>query len=259
MTVQTQLAYLVSKLGDVESPPGSNHVDVWDAYHQLTGAPDYQGSAWCGALAVVGCYHGGWPAPANFISVAAAHAWGNAQRRYVAGLDGIEPGDLLIFRGDEHISTCERVLEPGHIQDIGGNTSAAGYNPNGGGVYRNVRSSDVVAGYLRVHDLMPSTAPAGRPAHPVATSAPGHLAVDGQLGPKTWAAMQQSLAVKPVDGVPGPITYEALQRRLSVAADGICGPVTIRALQRRVGAAADGVWGPDTTRQLQKALNAGRL
>lgn len=91
----------------------------------------------------------------------------------------------------------------------------------------------------------------------------GPLAVDGQFGSATCAALQRALnrhgAQLTVDGSLGPATKRALQKLLQVAEDGVIGPQTVRALQRRVGAAEDGEWGPDTTRHLQAALNAGRF
>lgn len=89
----------------------------------------------------------------------------------------------------------------------------------------------------------------------------GTLAVDGQFGPATCAALQRALnrhgASLDVDGTMGPLTNRALQKYLGVSQDGVVGPVTVRALQKKVGATQDGDWGPDTTRRLQTKLNAG--
>lgn len=250
MGVKEQLAYLRSRLGEVENPPYSNHVAEWDIYHKNTGAPSYQGSFWCGALVVNGCYAGGFHAPANWISVAQIRLWGQTHGRWHTDLHQARPGDILCFKNDEHTETVEVNLGGGHVQTIGGNTSNHGYNPNGGGTYRNVRTSDVVAGFVRVFDGTPPSTP-----HPQPTPAnPGKLVVDGNMGPKTWRALQEALGV-PVDGIPGPITFRALQKHLGVPADGVLGPVSIKALQRHIGAVADGVWGYNTTRALQIALN----
>ena len=77
---------------------------------------------------------------------------------------------------------------------------------------------------------------------------------DGQLGPRTYRALQLITGATP-DGVWGPETRRALQRWLNVTQDGIIGRQTVTALQYKVGAYADGVWGPATTRALQRYLN----
>ncbi|MCY1145421.1 peptidoglycan-binding protein [Actinoplanes sp. Pm04-4] len=102
----------------------------------------------------------------------------------------------------------------------------------------------------------------GRPG-PVQPRPKAPLAVDGQLGRLTWAAVQRALNGKGArlepDGRPGPLTIKALQSYLGVTADGQLGPVTVKALQRRVGAAVDGRLGPDTVKHWQTALVAGKF
>lgn len=255
MGVQTQLAYLRSKLGETEKPPFSNHTPEWDIYSKNTGAPSYQGSFWCGALVVNGLYAGGFRCPANWISVRMIRLWAQAHGRWKTDLHQAQPGDVLCFKGDEHTETVEVNLGGGHVQTIGGNTSNHGYNPNGGGTYRNVRSGDVVAGFAVVHDITNGHAdePVSHvPPHPVVN--PGPLQVTGVMDTKTWMALQTALGVK-ADGDPGKITFRALQLFLKVRADGVIGPITIKALQKYVGAVADGVWGKETTKAVQLALN----
>jgi serine/threonine-protein kinase PknK len=108
----------------------------------------------------------------------------------------------------------------------------------------------------------PSKPPTSKPSQP--PSKPPQIAVDGQFGPQTIAALQRALNTRyhaglHVDGEFGALTKKAMQRALGVSADGQIGPVTVKALQRHVGAAVDGQWGSDTTRHLQRALNAGRF
>lgn len=93
---------------------------------------------------------------------------------------------------------------------------------------------------------------------PAVVPASGALVVDGQLGPRTIARLQQYLGGLDQDGIMGPRTRAMLQRYLGVTVDSIIGPNTVRALQRKVGATIDGQWGPDTTRHLQAWLNAQR-
>ena len=94
------------------------------------------------------------------------------------------------------------------------------------------------------------------PTKPILPPKKGKIAVDGLLGPATYAALQRRIGVK-ADGLWGPATRVGLQKYLRVTPDGIIGPNSIRALQRAVGTPVDGIWGSATTRALQRALNAG--
>lgn len=82
----------------------------------------------------------------------------------------------------------------------------------------------------------------------------GKVAVDGLLGPKTYAALQKRVGARP-DGMWGPDTRRKLQDFLRVDVDGIIGRKSVRALQAWVGVTQDGVWGRKTTAALQRALN----
>lgn len=99
------------------------------------------------------------------------------------------------------------------------------------------------------------------PIRPKPKPPSGTLAIDGDFGPLTCAALQRALnnhgANLEVDGSMGPLTKRALQKYLGVAQDGIVGPVTVKALQRKVGAGVDGDWGAETTRCLQRKLRDG--
>lgn len=99
------------------------------------------------------------------------------------------------------------------------------------------------------------------PVHPKPRPPAGNLAVDGDFGPLTCAALQRALnshgANLEIDGSMGPLTKKALQKYLGVSQDGKIGPVTIKALQRKVGATVDGDWGAATTRALQRKLKDG--
>jgi peptidoglycan hydrolase-like protein with peptidoglycan-binding domain len=131
------------------------------------------------------------------------------------------------------------------------------------GVYR--LAVDGEYGPASAAALRAALAGATAPIQPVpvayTTPAPAAaLAVDGQLGPHTYQALQRYLNARgahlDVDGEFGPETKRALQRQLGVAVDGIIGRATVRALQSWVGAAVDGQWGPNTSRRLQITLNA---
>lgn len=88
----------------------------------------------------------------------------------------------------------------------------------------------------------------GTPAAPkptptaAAAGSPGALAVDGALGPKTVAALQQ-INGTPVDGL---ITGQAGTLWTSVFRRGTGGSVLVRKLQRAWGTRVDGQWGPAT-------------
>lgn len=87
------------------------------------------------------------------------------------------------------------------------------------------------------------------------------LAVDGVVGVKTWAALQQS-SVKASSGDSvlnlgdqGPLV-RAVQSKLGVGVDGVFGPKTeaaVKAFQRGAGLVADGVVGVKTTYALAHA------
>lgn len=92
---------------------------------------------------------------------------------------------------------------------------------------------------------------------------PAKLNVDGLWGASTTKALQKALGVTQ-DGELGPKTYTALQKKLvaaghKIAVDGEFGPATIRALQIfLLGASkADGILGPETVKGLQRYLNSG--
>ncbi len=259
MTVAAAIAWGRSRLGDVENPPGSNRVDIWDEYHRLTGAPAYQGSFWCGALVVCMARHGGFAAPADFIQVRAAHAWAADQHRYVAGLGGVQPGDFAVFDRDEHIEFVVSVPAPGEVTNIGGNTSNHGYNPNGGGVYENTRTANVVMGYLRVHDLFgtaprPAPTPSPIPRGPAARPAPAHAAppfplpAGSYFGPRTGPNQSVSGYFGHRDQL-ATWQRQMIARGWHLAADGYYGPGTeqvTRQFQTEKHLTVDGQIGPKT-------------
>jgi peptidoglycan hydrolase-like protein with peptidoglycan-binding domain len=92
------------------------------------------------------------------------------------------------------------------------------------------------------------------------------VAVDGQFGPRSWAALQYVLGVV-TDGDPGPITVGALQHMLArfglpakpLPVTGSLDVSTIIAFQEKVGVAKTGVWDRATSQAAQRRLNAGIL
>jgi len=153
------------------------------------------------------------------------------------------------------------VLADGYFKVFEGNTNSEG-SREGDGVWLKLRKGLGPGGGFGypIYDGVSPPDPDPKP------DADPDLVVDGVLGPKTYARLQDSLndtGANPrldEDGISGPLTKRALQARLNqthppVAVDGIIGPQTVRALQRNVGADVDGLWGPNTTRALQKTLN----
>lgn len=115
-------------------------------------------------------------------------------------------------------------------------------------------------------------------------SSPAHLVVDGWLGSKSVARLQQALQAPYIDGLisgqyignrsylphltavdytcTGSLTIERLQKKLGITVDGFIGKDTVTALQRylnELGNALDldGILGHYTASALQQALNKG--
>ena len=251
-----------AEVGVTEWPPKSNHVKYWADL-----APDLQGSAWCGAF-VAWCWqragidlvrelgNGAYYCPSIVAWARKIGAWRT---------DKAEPGDLVLYgfgRAEaQHVGIAWPDPATSTYRAIEGNTSpdSTGSQDNGGGVHVRYRPRSQILGWVRMSVVagrlgVDLGAAAPEPVRPTPAARP-QLAVDGQLGPRTIAALQRVIGVAD-DGIMGPQTSRALQRWLGVAADGIVGRQTVRALQRRVGAAVDGDWGSDTTRKLQQYINS---
>jgi len=184
--------------------------------------------------------------------------WYRAHGQWHDGISGIARGDEVYFdfpglpNRISHTGLVESVNSDGSVNTIEGNTSGViGGSQRNGGACARKRRRDYIVGF-------------GRPAYAASTVTPvvhvvpvdsNLLAVDGDFGPKTCAALQRVLGVS-ADGSFGPITKMALQRKLGVKADGSFGPISTKALQRHLGVSQDGSWGPITTRALQARLNA---
>jgi peptidoglycan hydrolase-like protein with peptidoglycan-binding domain len=145
-----------------EEPPGSNHTLMWTLYHDITGAPAYQGQPWCGASVICVLHHAGWTPPANWIGVYAIQAWGEAHKRWHRGTAGIKAGDTLVVAGPGVHTEVARsdVRRDGSVLTIGGNTSpgSEGSQFNGGTMALRTRSAGEVYGYVTTHDFLTQTA-----------------------------------------------------------------------------------------------------
>jgi hypothetical protein len=247
-----------AEVGVTEWPPKSNHVKYWSDL-----APDLQGSAWCAAF-VAWCWQRAGIDLVRELRYGAYHcytikAW--AERIGAWRTDHAEPGDLVVYNiGEGHIGIAWPNPVTSAYRAIEGNTSADnnGSQSNGGGVFVRERPRYQILGWVRmsiVAERLGVNLGAGAPAPVQPVAIRPQIAVDGQLGPQTYRALQRVIGTTP-DGAWGPVSKRALQRWLGVTQDGIVGRQTVTALQQRVGAYADGVWGPDTTRALQRYLNA---
>jgi peptidoglycan hydrolase-like protein with peptidoglycan-binding domain len=174
MTVQesTKWGTHLAKSGDAaEHPPNSNHTIVWDLYHDITGAPAYQGQPWCGAGLICVLHHGGWTPPANWIGVYAIQAWGEAHKRWVRGSDDGKAGDTLVIGGPGVHTEYARsdVRADGSMLTCGCNTSpgSEGSQFNGGTCALKVRTAAEIYGHVITHDLLGGAQPP-KP-HPVDT------------------------------------------------------------------------------------------
>lgn len=246
-----------------------NITKFWADYY-----PAWQGSAWCGAfvywvlqqrgvkdvpLGKTGIFF--TPAIVN-----AARAQGVWRSDSTASLSKIMPGDLVLFDFNgsgnaQHVGFAEKYAGNGNVQTIEGNTSPTnrGSQNNGGGVYRRIRNTGSIMGYVDMDAWLALGGYAKKKpttVKPAPAKKPAKLVVDGQRGPATYRALQKALGV-PQDGIFGPTSKKALQRHLKVKADGIIGRASVTALQRRLKVTPDGDWGPNTTRALQRALNSG--
>jgi hypothetical protein len=251
MTITKVLNIARSQLGYREARGNRNKFGRW---YGMNGVP------WCDIfISWIGVEAGA----RNIIGRAAytpAHAqwfknqgrWGKTPRRGAIAFFDFPDGVHRI----QHVGIVESVRSDGRIVTIEGNTSAgAGSQSDGGGVYRRVRSTNLVVGYgypaygnesdVKRIQTQAGARSAGRPP----------LIVDGVWGRNTTRALQRWIGVED-DGQIGPNTRKGLQKKLNVTVDGSWGRVTHRQLQRVLNVEVDGQWGKKTIRALQRKLNS---
>lgn len=309
-TVAGMIAQARALIGLGEYPPGSNHnkVTVWYGFD----------GPWCDmAISYEAAHSDNLPAVMGKFAYTVAHAEAfKAHGRWHYGLGGARPGDVVFYdwvgtgtiAGIDHVGVIEAVYSDGTILTLEGNTSnmfkrlrrnrygVVGYGrplygdaapmPPSDGILREgsvgqaVRTlqsdlNKVMRSGLTTDGVFGSLTRAAVEAF----QRRYHLAVDGEYGPSSAAAMKAALAGKTrpvspspkpppdgtlaVDGVFGPATCAAMQRALdrhgaSIVVDGAFGPHTKRALQRYLRVTADGVIGPVTIRALQKHVGASQ-
>lgn len=251
-----------AELGYTETP--NNITKFWAARY-----PAWQGQPWCGCfvdwvLAKHGVEdypigrNGIFYTPAIVSSAKAKGAW-----RDDSTLSNAQPGDLVLFdfNGSDnakHVGFIEKVLPGGLVQTIEGNTSSgtAGSQNDGGGVYRRVRGTATVMGYVDMSQVLALDAGDKKAARDWKRT---RLAVHGKLTAGTISRLQAEVGV-PIDGVLGPVTKRAVQRWVGVTPDGVWGKKTLRAIQVKVGTKKPtGRMTPDgLVKPMQRWLNDNR-
>lgn len=233
-----------SQIGITEEPYNSNRQKYGEWY-------GWNGVAWCDIFLSWVFAQCGW-LDGHMGKSASVEVTANRFR--TAGRYGTTArvGALAVFQNYSHIELVTAVGED-IIVSIGGNTSAgAGSISNGGAVAEKKRSKTLIMGYCY-------------PAYKVVTASaiptvitPVNLIVDGQMGPKTYAAMNRWTGRGNTTAFDTP-AKKALQKKVGATQDGTLGRPDVRLLQKTVGvpvAHRDGLWGRETTIYLQRYLNA---
>lgn len=285
-SIAGMLAQARALLGLGESPPGSNHnkITVWYGVD----------AAWCDmAISYEAAHSDNLSACMGKFAWTVAHADAfRAHGRWHYGLGGVRQGDIVFFDWSgsrsisaiDHVGLVEAVHSNGTITTLEGNTSNM--------FLRRVRNSSVVVGYGRpaYGDAAPmpssdgvlrmgSTGQAVKTLQSNLNKVMGSgLAVDGDFGPKTFAALeafQRKYGIS-VDGEYGPQSAAMMKAALAgrtapikpapkpppagtLKVDGQFGPATCAAMQRALnthgaGLVVDGGFGPLTKKALQRFL-----
>jgi len=152
------LAEAMRHVGVRESPPGSNRTP-FGRWFGVDGVPwcaifvSYCFARGAGVVLCRGWHGAGVYAMKGVTYVPTLEAWLRATRRWLpASVDPL-PGDLAIFDWDggvpDHVGIVERLLGPGRVATVEGNT-ALGNDSDGGEVLRRERSSAQIAGFGHV-------------------------------------------------------------------------------------------------------------
>lgn len=135
--------------------------------------------------------------------------WGRARGRWSVGKSDVRVGDIMTFRGGKHVEIVVRTSGK-RFWCVGFNTSWRGQGgsfADGVFVAENERTNDTVDGTL--HPFYGVTEGMVK----LAQETVGGIKVDGDLGPKTMAAIktwQRSNGLA-ADGIPGADTYQAMK------------------------------------------------
>lgn len=237
-TASAVLRTAASKVGYLEGYDASGHkvssARNWTMFWAAL-KPSFQGAPWCAAF-VQWCLkqNGMWfdcPLPfyvPSFVQTAKAKGIWREVGTYTP-----KPGDLVVM-GDpgryQHIGFIEKPLIRGKNQHLEGNTSSGvvGSQNNGDGVYRRIRTTGWVRGYIVMTYARPTSTLVPYPGHQHwidgkddshvtqiqkrLTQLGYRLVPDGHFGPKTDAAVrwfQKRQHIK-VDGWVGRTTWSRL-------------------------------------------------
>ena len=258
MTTRSEVLTLArSQIGYAER--GNNITKYWAELK-----PGFQGAPWCAAFVIWVYKQLGsdllLTGPSAPYYTPSMEAWAKKTGRWKASKDCL-PGDVLIFGGSGgavHTGILEKQDGANHVIAIEGNTSkgSSGSQTNGGGVYRRRRPRSWIRGCISMASEVTITSGGGGTSAsiPGRPAGPERLAEDGELGPKTLAALERYLQQKQ-DGTFDRGLVRAVQSWVGTTRTGKLSKADVQALQRKVSAVVDGDWGPNTTFGLQRFLN----
>lgn len=182
--------------------------------------------------------------------------WARARGRWSSGKSDVRVGDIMTFRGGKHVELVSRV-SGSRFWCVGFNTSwrgSGGSFADGVFVAENERTYDTVDGTL--HPFYGVTGGMVR----LAQETVGGVTVDGDLGPKTMAAVRlwQGANGLEADGIPGADTYAALKGEevIVVPSPGTSVPAPAPSAPSIAPLDEDGRLGTDTVTALQLFLNS---
>lgn len=187
-------------------------------YEKETKQNGFAGASWCDMFLSYCANRVGELKNVGLFAYTPYHVeWFKKAGKWHNGTSGIKRGDIVFFDWDggevDHVGVVTAVNSLG-IHTIEGNTGDA--------CRTRVRTSGI-RGYGRptygVTTGQPPSNPKPEPKPTVPIPNP-KLVQDGEMGPKTWKAMQRILNYRDaaglaVDGEPGPFTIRALQRALN--------------------------------------------
>lgn len=182
--------------------------------------------------------------------------WARARGRWSTGKRDVRVGDIMAFRGGRHVELVTRV-SGSRFWCVGFNTSwrgSGGSFADGVFVAENERTHDTVDGTL--HPFYGVTDGMVRVAQEVV----GGVTVDGDLGPRTMAAVRrwQGANGLTADGIPGADTYAAMTggEVIPAPSPGTSAPSAPPSAVKGGRLVVDGRLGVATVKALQRFLNS---
>lgn len=153
MSKHSAVSYAIGRLGQNETPQGSNRGWFWDHVRTHWGV-NLEPNPWCGAFVIDSAFHGGLKLPWQMVSVNYVEQWGRRHGRFHYGSRGAKKGDLVILFGGKHVEMASADATSRGIPCVGGNTG--GNEPWAGGtVGKQFRSNSQIRGYVKISDKYP--------------------------------------------------------------------------------------------------------